>query len=127
MNATLQVSLQPAPKRVIADAVRAPLLDSRGAAVALGFNATQLGMVAPVVPLSARCSHPARRVLRPTAAYGWQTPGITGFWVGPRCPPRTTSLPRCWWGRSRSEKKDAMVAGTGAGDAQRTDGNRRMR
>ena len=50
MNATLQVSLQPAPKRLIADAVRAPLLDPGGAAVALGFNATEQGMVAPVVP-----------------------------------------------------------------------------
>ena len=50
MNATLQVSLQPAPKRVIADAARAPLLDLCGAAVALGFNATEQGMVAPVVP-----------------------------------------------------------------------------
>ena len=50
MNATLQVSLQPAPKRVIADVARAPLLDPRGAAVALGFNATEQGLVAPVVP-----------------------------------------------------------------------------
>jgi hypothetical protein len=50
MNATFHVSLQPAPKRAIADAVRAPLLDSRGATVALGFSATEQGMVAPVVP-----------------------------------------------------------------------------
>jgi NHL repeat len=50
MSATLHVSLKPAPKRVIADAVRAPLLDSRGAAVALGFNAAEQGMVSPVVP-----------------------------------------------------------------------------
>ena len=50
MNAILQVSLQPAPKRVIADGACAPLLDSRGAAIALGFNATEQGMVAPVVP-----------------------------------------------------------------------------
>jgi hypothetical protein len=46
----MQVSLQPAPKRLIADALRAPLLDPRGAAVALGYNATDQGMVAPVVP-----------------------------------------------------------------------------
>jgi hypothetical protein len=50
MNATLQVSLQPAPKRLVADGVRAPLLDPGGAAVALGFNAAEQGMVVPVVP-----------------------------------------------------------------------------
>jgi hypothetical protein len=46
----MHVSLQPAPKRAVPDAARAPLLDPRGAAVALGFNATEQGMVAPVVP-----------------------------------------------------------------------------
>lgn len=50
MNATLQVSLQPAPKRVIADSAGAPLLDPLGAAVALGFSPTEQGLVVPVVP-----------------------------------------------------------------------------
>jgi hypothetical protein len=50
VNATLQVSLQPAPKRIVVDVPPAPLLDPRGAAVALGFSATEQGLVSPVVP-----------------------------------------------------------------------------
>jgi hypothetical protein len=50
VNTTLQVSLQPAPKRLVADAAVAPLLNPDGAAVALGFSATEQGLVAPVVP-----------------------------------------------------------------------------
>jgi hypothetical protein len=50
MNATLQVSLQPAPKRTMAPSACAPLLDPRGAEIALGFSAIEQGLVTPVVP-----------------------------------------------------------------------------
>jgi NHL repeat len=50
VNATVHVSLQPTPKRTLADSACAPLLDSRGTAIALGFSATEQGLVAPVVP-----------------------------------------------------------------------------